>query len=42
MVGCIEMHPTSLTETDPAKLWQRYIQLTEAEWAIRPIWHHKE
>jgi len=36
-------------ETDPAVLWKRYIQLTEAEWAfritkdelaIRPVWHH--
>jgi hypothetical protein len=36
-------------ETDPATLWKRYIQLTEAEWAfriakdelaIRPVWHH--
>jgi hypothetical protein len=36
---------------DAATLWQRYIQLTEAEWAfritkdeleIRPIWHHKQ
>ena len=42
---------TNLTETDPATLWKRYIQLTEAEWAfritkdeleIRPVWHHKE
>ncbi|MCR4412048.1 MAG: hypothetical protein NUV77_06430, partial [Thermoguttaceae bacterium] len=39
---------TNLTETDPATLWKRYIQWTEAEWAfritkdelvIRPIWH---
>jgi len=39
-----------LNETDPAILWRRYIQLTEAEWAfritkeeleIRPIWHQK-
>ncbi len=39
-----------LTETDPATLWKRYIQLTDAEWAfritkdelrIRPIWHQK-
>lgn len=36
---------------DPAVLWKRYIQLTEAEWAfritkdeleIRPIWHQKQ
>ena len=42
---------TNLNETDPATLWKRYIQLTEAEWAfritkdeleIRPIWHQKE
>ena len=48
--GCYLLR-TSLTETDPATLWKRYIQLTEAEWAfritkdelaIRPIWHHKE
>jgi hypothetical protein len=39
-----------LTETDPAVLWKRYIQLTEAEWAfritkdeleIRPVWHQR-
>jgi len=48
--GCYLLR-TNLTETDPAKLWKMYIQLTEAEWAfritkdelaIRPIWHHKE
>jgi transposase len=48
--GCYLLR-TNLTETDPATLWRRYIQLTEAEWAfriakdelsIRPIWHHKE
>ena len=42
---------TNLTDTDPATLWKRYIQLTEAEWAfrihkdelaIRPIWHQKK
>ncbi len=47
--GCYLLR-TNLTETDPAMLWKRYIQLTEAEWAfrvtkdemeIRPIWHHK-
>jgi len=47
--GCYLLR-TNLTETDPAVLWKRYIQLTEAEWAfriqkdelaIRPIWHHK-
>jgi transposase len=41
---------TNLTDIDPATLWKRYIQLTEAEWAfritkdelsIRPIWHQK-
>ena len=26
---------TNLTETDPAKLCKRYIQLTEVEWAFR-------
>lgn len=40
-----------MTETDPAVLWKRYIQLTEAERAfritkdelkIRPVWHQKE
>jgi len=45
--GCYLLR-TNLTETDPAILWQRYIQLTDAEWAfritknelrIRPIWH---
>jgi len=48
--GCYLLR-TNLIETDPATLWKRYIQLTEAEWAfritkdeleIRPIWHHKE
>jgi transposase len=48
--GCYLLR-TNLTETDPAVLWKRYIQLTEAEWAfritkdelkIRPIWHHQE
>ncbi len=48
--GCYLLR-TNLTETDPALLWKRYIQLTEAEWAfritkdelsIRPIWHHRE
>ena len=46
--GCYLLR-TNMTETDPAILWKRYIQLTEAEWAfritkdelsIRPIWHH--
>ena len=48
--GCYLLR-TNLTETDPATLWKRYIQLTEAEWTfrstkdeleLRPIWHHKE
>ena len=48
--GCYLLR-TKLTEVDPATLWKRYIQLTEAEWAfriskdeleIRPIWHQKE
>src|SRR3970282_746560 len=48
--GCYLLR-TTLTETDPATLWKRYIQLTEAEWAfriskdeleIRPIWHQTE
>jgi len=48
--GCYLLR-TNLTETDPAILWKRYIQLTDAEWAfritkdelcIRPIWHHNE
>ena len=48
--GCYLLR-TNLTETDPATLWKRYIQLTEAEWAfriskdeleIRPIWHHTQ
>ncbi len=47
--GCYLLR-TNLTETNPAVLWKRYIQLTEAEWAfritkdelqLRPIWHHK-
>jgi hypothetical protein len=42
---------SNLTDVDAATLWQRYIQLTAAEWAfritkdeleIRPIWHQKE
>lgn len=48
--GCYLLR-TNLNETDPAVLWKRYIQLTEAEWAfritkdelaMRPIWHQKE
>ena len=48
--GCYLLR-TNLTETDPATLWRRYIQLTDAEWAfritkdelrIRPIWHQHE
>jgi len=48
--GCYLLR-TNLEETDPAVLWKRYIQLTEAEWAfritkdeleIRPIWHQKQ
>jgi transposase len=48
--GCYLLR-TNLTQTDPATLWKRYIQLTEAEWAfriskdeleIRPIWHQTE
>jgi transposase len=48
--GCYLLR-TNLTETDPATLWKRYIQLTDAEWAfritkdelrIRPIWHQHE
>jgi len=45
--GCYLLR-TNLKDTDPATLWKRYIQLTDAEWAfritkdelkIRPIWH---
>ena len=32
--GCYLLR-TNLTDTDPAVLWKRYIQLTEAEWAFR-------
>jgi hypothetical protein len=48
--GCCLLR-TNLPETDPAVLWERYIQLTEAAWAfritkdeleIRPIWRQKE
>ena len=48
--GCYLLR-SNLTDVDPATLWRRYIQLTEAEWAfritkdelsIRPIWHHKD
>lgn len=47
--GCYLLR-TNLTNLDPATLWKRYIQLTEAEWAfritkdelvIRPIWHQR-
>lgn len=47
--GCYLLR-TNLTDTEPATLWKRYIQLTEAEWAfritkdeleIRPIWHQR-
>jgi transposase len=48
--GCYLLR-TNLTDTDPATLWKRYIQLTDAEWAfritkdeleIRPIWHQRQ
>jgi len=48
--GCYLLR-TNLTDVDPATLWKRYIQLTEAEWAfritkdelkIRPIWHQRD
>jgi transposase len=48
--GCYLLR-TNLTQTDPAVLWKRYIQLVEAEWAfritkdeleIRPVFHQKE
>jgi transposase len=48
--GCYLLR-TNLIEADPAALWKRYIQLTDAEWAfriekgelgIRPIWHQKK
>lgn len=48
--GCYLLR-TNLIETDPALLWKRYIQLTDAEWAfritkdelrLRPIWHQLE
>jgi transposase len=48
--GCYLLR-TTLNETDPAVLWKRYIQLSDAEWAfritkdeleIRPIWHQKQ
>jgi transposase len=47
--GCYVLR-SNLTDVEPATLWKRYIQLTEAEWAfriakdelsIRPIWHQK-
>ncbi len=47
--GCSLLR-TNWAETDPARLWKWYIQLTEVEWAfrihkdeleIRPIWHQK-
>jgi len=48
--GCYLLR-TNLTGLAPARLWKRYIQLTEAEWGfritkdelgIRPIWHQKQ
>lgn len=42
---------TNLTDADPGRLWEQYVQLTEAEaafrtlkseLAIRPIWHQKD
>jgi hypothetical protein len=47
LCGCYLLR-TNLTETDPVKLWQQYIQLVDAEWAfriakdeleLRPVWH---
>ncbi|MBI1827670.1 MAG: hypothetical protein HY287_07435 [Planctomycetes bacterium] len=48
--GCYLLR-TNLNDLNPATLWKRYIQLTEAGWAfritndelaIRPIWHQNE
>ena len=48
--GCYVLR-TNLCGVDPVRLWKRYIQLTDAEWAfriakdelcIRPVWHQKE
>ena len=48
--GCYLLR-TNLSETEPATLWKRYIQLTDAEWAfriskdelhLRPIWQQHE
>jgi hypothetical protein len=48
--GMLHIAYHNLADTNPAVLWKRYIQLTEAEWAfritkdelsIRPIWHQK-
>lgn len=42
---------TNITENDPARLWEKYMQLTEveavfralkSELVVRPIWHHKQ
>ena len=42
---------SNLEDLDAVKLWKRYIQFTEAEWAfritkdeleIRPIWHQRK
>ena len=32
---------TNCTEQDPVKVWQWYIQLTQAEDAFRPVYHQK-
>ncbi len=48
--GCYLLR-SNVTETDPARLWQQYIQLTEIEQAfkelksdlsLRPIYHHRD
>lgn len=48
--GCYLLR-TNVVDLDAARLWQQYIQLTEAEWAfriskdelrLRPIWHQKK
>ena len=48
--GCYVLR-SNVMDVDPATLWKRYIQLTEAEWAfriakdelsIRPVWHQKQ
>lgn len=50
LCGCYLLR-TNISQVDPVRLWQQYIQLVDAEWAfritkdelqLRPIWHQNQ